>query len=328
MTKNKKRLFLIASLLIGLLLLFSFIFYIFYSQQKKTEVIGLIQNKQINKTESKIELQSDLDNFKKAQENNNLDDCLVISNNLSKDFCVQEIAVKTKASSSCLLISDQNSQTNCLATILLNLAIVDKNLAACQEIQQSMLAKTCVEKIVESDTNADCNLIKDQVLKDSCWSVIYYQKAKDTKDSKFCEQISELIRKANCLSELKNIDLHSDADKDGLDFLQEIANNTDPNNPDSDNDGYKDGDEFKNGFNPDGPGALALVQSPSVIACKDIKDAVIRSICFSELKNQLLDISKCSEIKDEKLKEYCANILTPNKPPKPKSVFDQIQVLK
>jgi hypothetical protein len=31
---------------------------------------------------------------------------------------------------------------------------------------------------------------------------------------------------------------------------------TDPLNPDTDGDGFKDGDEVKNGFNPLGPGKL------------------------------------------------------------------------
>ncbi|MFH1482518.1 MAG: hypothetical protein ABIE46_03290, partial [Patescibacteria group bacterium] len=31
---------------------------------------------------------------------------------------------------------------------------------------------------------------------------------------------------------------------------------TDPKNPDTDGDGYKDGDEVKNGFNPNGSGKL------------------------------------------------------------------------
>jgi hypothetical protein len=321
MTKNKKRLYLLISI-IAVLLLFFVLFFYFTKQNnqgKKTNPIN-----QINKTDSKIETQKDLDNFNKAQENNSIETCSLISNNLSKDFCIKEIAVRTRATSSCLLIGDTNSQTDCSSMILLDSATASKDLAGCQEIQQSMLTKTCIERVVETDKNADCNLIKDQDLKDRCFSVFYYLKAKSANDIKLCKQIPEIIRRANCLSEMQNIDLHSDADKDGLDFLQEVANNTDPNNPDTDGDGYKDGDEFKNGFNPDGKGSLALAESPSNVACKDIKEEDIKAACLTELKGQPLDITKCGEIKDEKLKEYCVNILTPTKPVKPKTAFDAV----
>ncbi len=43
-----------------------------------------------------------------------------------------------------------------------------------------------------------------------------------------------------------------DVDKDGLTTLEEKRYRTDPNNPDTDGDGYKDGDEVKAGFDPNG----------------------------------------------------------------------------
>ncbi|MHB8903506.1 MAG: hypothetical protein ACYC40_00145 [Patescibacteria group bacterium] len=312
MTKNKKRLLIIISLAV-LLLIIGWLIFLLFNRQAGLTTNKTNQNEQVDKSLSKIELQKDLDNFQKAQENNNLDSCSLISNGLSRDFCVQEIAVRTKASSSCLLIGVQETQSNCLSITRLNSATANKDLIECQKIEQPMLVKTCIERIAESDKNTDCNLITNSELKNNCLSVIYYQKAKSSKDAKVCRQIPELIRRANCLSELENIDLHSDADKDGLDFLQEIVNNTDPNNPDTDGDGYKDGDEFKNGFNPDGQGTLALAQSPSSIDCQDIKDETIKAACFLEFKNHLLDFSKCSEIKDAKLKDYCGNIFTPAK---------------
>ncbi len=47
-----------------------------------------------------------------------------------------------------------------------------------------------------------------------------------------------------------------DPDKDGLSNLQEEFYGTDPNNADSDGDGFLDGQEVNNGFNPLGPGRL------------------------------------------------------------------------
>lgn len=43
---------------------------------------------------------------------------------------------------------------------------------------------------------------------------------------------------------------YTDSDQDGLPDKIEGAIGSDPNNPDTDNDGYKDGDEIKNGYSP------------------------------------------------------------------------------
>lgn len=49
----------------------------------------------------------------------------------------------------------------------------------------------------------------------------------------------------------------SDEDGDGLSLAQEVLYKTDPQNPDSDGDGYSDGDEVNSGHNPLGEGELA-----------------------------------------------------------------------
>jgi hypothetical protein len=51
-------------------------------------------------------------------------------------------------------------------------------------------------------------------------------------------------------------DAKQDPDLDGLTNLEEYKYQTDPQNPDTDGDGYKDGEEVKNGYNPKGPGKL------------------------------------------------------------------------
>lgn len=57
--------------------------------------------------------------------------------------------------------------------------------------------------------------------------------------------------------ELGLSDQTSDSDKDGLDDSTEIEiYKTDPKNKDTDGDGFVDGYEVLNGFNPNGPGKL------------------------------------------------------------------------
>ena len=50
-----------------------------------------------------------------------------------------------------------------------------------------------------------------------------------------------------------------DTDNDGLDDYSESLFGTDPNNPDTDGDGYLDGEEVNNGYNPLGEGELTNV---------------------------------------------------------------------
>ena len=53
------------------------------------------------------------------------------------------------------------------------------------------------------------------------------------------------------------IDEDTDSDKDGLTDIEELKiYGTDPNNSDTDGDSYLDGDEVKNGYNPNGEGKL------------------------------------------------------------------------
>jgi len=53
-------------------------------------------------------------------------------------------------------------------------------------------------------------------------------------------------------------DLKKDIDGDGLDLLQEYVNSTNPLDPDTDKDGYNDGKEVRDGYNPTGAGMLDL----------------------------------------------------------------------
>ena len=50
-----------------------------------------------------------------------------------------------------------------------------------------------------------------------------------------------------------DVDVPVDIDGDGLIGPEEVAANTDPNNPDSDGDGHSDGVEWDKGFDPNDP---------------------------------------------------------------------------
>ena len=60
----------------------------------------------------------------------------------------------------------------------------------------------------------------------------------------------------DCFEASTSLELLLDSDNDGLLDIEEADYGADVNNPDTDGDGYSDGDEVKNGFNPAGEGVL------------------------------------------------------------------------
>ena len=69
-----------------------------------------------------------------------------------------------------------------------------------------------------------------------------------------CNSIEWLYYRARCLSGISGVGLVSDLDKDGLNFMDEIYQGTNPENPDTDGDGFLDGAEVEGGYNPLGDG--------------------------------------------------------------------------
>lgn len=299
---KKKNIYIIIGIVLGCLLIIGGIIY--FKESKKTITTpppittGTIE-------EQKAELKNDEINFAKAQDTKNLDSCFLIKDKQTQIICIQELAVATKDNSSCAVISNEDMRNSCSSLVFTEQAIASQDLADCQKITDSMLLKTCVERLAQSNKQIDCDLIKDLTSKNGCFSIVYYQQARDNNDFKLCNKIPELIQRANCLSEIQKINLHSDNDKDDLDFLQEIVSGTDPNNKDSDADGHLDGEEVAKGFNPDGVGSLAITKPINLISCQDIKEEEIKALCVLETKDKTLDLLKCKDLNTGKLKDFC-----------------------
>ncbi|MFH1187647.1 MAG: thrombospondin type 3 repeat-containing protein, partial [bacterium] len=69
---------------------------------------------------------------------------------------------------------------------------------------------------------------------------------------KAVENLSEKWTSQMLLNNTDKLGTAEDDDKDGLTNQEEIFYGTDINNPDTDGDGFSDGDEVKNGYNPNG----------------------------------------------------------------------------
>ncbi|PIR13887.1 hypothetical protein COV49_00710 [Candidatus Falkowbacteria bacterium CG11_big_fil_rev_8_21_14_0_20_39_10] len=70
------------------------------------------------------------------------------------------------------------------------------------------------------------------------------------------------LDEAENLIQTASVALMIDSDQDGLPDDMEERLGSDPKNPDSDGDGYLDGDEFKNNYNPSGEGQLVKPLAP------------------------------------------------------------------
>jgi hypothetical protein len=295
---NKKKLSIIIFLVV-FLLVFLFIFTFSYFKKISSEKIV---NKPELKPETTSQLKADSLNYNLAQDSSNLDLCKTINNEWLKNSCLAEIASSTKSTSTCLAINEPNSQSGCIINVSLNGIVVRQSLTECEKLLPADAARDCVNKIAKNNNQADCQVIKNNELKSECLSLVYYEQAKLKNDASLCNSIPDLITKANCLSEIGNFDIHSDADKDGLDFLQEILNGTDPNNPDTDGDGHNDGEEVKNGYNPDGEGLFSYATTGN---CGEIVDSNLKQACFNELKDGVIDYYQCYKIQNPELVTYC-----------------------
>ncbi|HZJ40968.1 MAG TPA: hypothetical protein VFD16_01755 [Candidatus Saccharimonadales bacterium] len=205
----------------------------------------------------------------------------------------------------CKTIVNSDVRSTCGSEILLNAALDSQKISDCEKINDLMFKVSCVENLAATGTISTCQTLNDSELKTVCLSSVYYKQAKAENKAETCNQISELIKRANCLSELKNIDLHSDADNDGFDFLQEIVNGTDPNNKDTDGDSYPDGYEFTNGFNPDGQGPLNVDMPDNISFCNSIQEAFLKTMCLKEFEGSPLDLFDCAKVVTKDLRDYC-----------------------
>ena len=297
------------------LIVLTIVGFIIYKPLKNKDVVTPnIEIEKVNNLPAKIieteaQKASDKINFDKAQDESNASLCALIKNQDSQEFCVKELALRTNKIEDCGAIKSENIKENCVLQISLNLALSSGDLAECEKIEDGMLKKTCIDNLANKKNPADCAVINSSNLKDSCLSITYYNQAKSENKAEICNEIPELVRRANCLSEIKKTDLHSDLDKDGFDFLQEITSGTNPDKQDTDGDGYPDGYEVNQGFNPDGQGSLNQNIPSYENFCKGISDSNLKNTCLLEFQGKPLDLVKCSDIKESALYEYCQKTL-------------------
>jgi hypothetical protein len=81
--------------------------------------------------------------------------------------------------------------------------------------------------------------------------------------------VATLTEETTGSSEVPQEEAASDLDKDGLSTQEEKTYGTNPEDADTDRDGYQDGIEVKNGYNPNGAGRLSLEAEPTETTTED-----------------------------------------------------------
>lgn len=167
--------------------------------------------------------------------------------------CIFATAFIARIPDFCGEISNQKTKIEC-SNILLN-ERATAEISKCRSLVSDDAKALCLANLfINYQQIKECSTLTESI-KEVCMDSINYRQALDEHNFVLCYNINEEILKGNCLGQLAPE--ARDSDKDGLNDIGE-ANiyHTDPNNPDTDGDGFTDGNEVKNGFNPAGSGLL------------------------------------------------------------------------
>jgi hypothetical protein len=211
------------------------------------ELCNKITNQKINKE------CEDMVNYAIATRNQDIDLCASINDSLLSSSCTLNIISQKNYSKEECEIIEGGQKDLCLSTVLYNKAIESNNPELCESIPMEDNISECLGSIYsKQDHISFCDLISEN-LRPECIRSIANRLAVGQKNVSICAQIKDAEYQNECKTK---VDLELDPDNDGLVNYRENSYNTDPKNPDTDGDGYSDGDEVKRGYNPKGEGKL------------------------------------------------------------------------
>lgn len=166
------------------------------------------------------------------------------------DGCVWEAADKKGDAELCEKIVDSGNKQLCADTIYLTLALESANPAVCDKIIDEE-KKTGCKRVAEGPVTAENCLSRGE--KEAYCSMLQVAlEANQKQDPRICNKLTG----DDVLSCKERVEI-DDPDFDGLTTLQETETyKSNPEKSDTDDDGYKDGDEVTAGYNPNGQGKL------------------------------------------------------------------------
>ena len=193
-----------------------------------------------------------------AQSTGEGDLCDVLASQEEKDNCYWSVARSTQDVKFCASLSIEEQANRCADDVNESRALSLKDPALCGHILDASRQGRCQDAIAGPLTSENCEQRKPEV----CADMGFYELAQASRVLSDCDGIVDESIRLSCYDAVEGawVDVQEessqDTDEDGLTSTQEDQYGTDPENPDTDGDGYMDGAEVAEGYNPNGSGKL------------------------------------------------------------------------
>lgn len=172
-----------------------------------------------------------------------------------RDGCYSAIAGEMSDEKICQGIHRIKARDECVGAVIFTRAIKGTDTALCATIVSESWKDGCFNRIFELRGALDyCDTVGER--KTRCVEIVSYRDAIRVGNPKLCSKIEDKETMLDCEEVAIGSAALMDSDNDGLTNEQEAQLGTDPRNPDTDGDGFKDGDEVKAGYNPKGAGRI------------------------------------------------------------------------
>ena len=161
-----------------------------------------------------------------------------------KDNCVWGVAVSSNDETICKQISQSSDVNLCSDRIVQSKALAASDETMCDKLLIDADKQNCHNAFLATVTTENCAAKKQDPA--YCTFLTITASAVKMSDRDICNTLKDFQVQV-CRSHV----VFDDPDHDGLSSLDEISiYHTDPRNPDTDGDGYSDGQEVKSGHNP------------------------------------------------------------------------------
>jgi len=188
--------------------------------------------------------------------------CRGIEDSTKRDSCLDDVAFRQLEPAICDQITDEGRLGLCRDNIVVALTLEVGDLAGCGKVKALNLLENCLRRLLaNSSDQSRCQGLSDQA-GEMCGALVIMNQAAEKNDSSLCDQIADLGLRSVCAGGGEDEGLEPfefvplDSDEDGLSDQDERHYGTNRLDPDTDGDGFDDGTEVKNGFNPLGEGRL------------------------------------------------------------------------
>lgn len=159
--------------------------------------------------------------------------------------CVAFAAKEKGDASMCEVIGDEIRRTTCENLAWLTIAKDQVDLELCAEIDDIDLSKACIDNVTASAV-ASGGCVEAHVATALCDVRKSLDEAIAQGTSAACSALLDEDAKIDCVNAIESVD----DDADGLVLVEETTAGTDPQDPDTDGDGYNDGQEVSSGHDP------------------------------------------------------------------------------